>query len=66
MENRIADLEVRLTYQESTLDELNEVIVKQQSQIDVLLIQVEYLRSQLEGQSDQPVEGSDDAPPPHY
>ncbi len=65
METRIADLEVRLTYQESTLEELNAVIVKQQTQIDVLQNQIEHLLTQLHAQND-PVATPTDERPPHY
>jgi len=66
METRIADLEVRLTYQESTLEALNAVIIKQQSQIDVLQSHIEHLRSQLAGQTDPVAASSDEILPPHY
>jgi SlyX protein len=36
MEERFVDLETRLTYQERTIEELNEVVTRQQGQIDVL------------------------------
>lgn len=66
MEPRITDLEVRLTYQELTLEELNEVIVKQQAQIDVLQSQVEHLLAQLQAQNDQIATPTTDERPPHY
>jgi uncharacterized coiled-coil protein SlyX len=33
MNDKIIDLEIRLTYQESTLQELNDVVVKQQNHV---------------------------------
>ena len=65
METRIADLEVRLTYQESTLDELHEVMINQQSQIDVLQRKLDHLLSQIQG-SDEQVASPIGERPPHY
>ncbi len=67
MEDRFVDLETRLTYQERTIEELNEVVTKQQDQIDLLIEKIEAIVSHLrEGIS--PVEGdaADEPPPPHY
>ncbi len=67
MDERFVDLETRLTYQERTLEELNEVVTRQQDQIDLLTEQLAAIVSHLRD-SASPVDGSseDEPPPPHY
>jgi SlyX protein len=66
MSEQITDLEIRLTYQESALQELNDVIVKQQDQIDALIVEVRRLRQQLASGSEFVRPQSEETPPPHY
>lgn len=66
MNDKITDLEIRLTYQESVLQELNDVIVKQQDQIDALIIEIRRLRQQLEAGAEFVRPQSEETPPPHY
>ncbi len=64
-ESRVIDLEIRLTHQEATLEELNTVLVRQQRAMDALALQVVALREQLRAAS-MPAPPSDDTLPPHY
>jgi SlyX protein len=67
MEERFVDLETRLVFQERTIEELNEVVIRQQGQIDVLEEKLEAIVNHIrEGAS--PVQGDarDEPPPPHY
>jgi SlyX protein len=64
-ESRVIDLEIRLTHQEATLQELNAVLIRQQRMIDALALQVSTLREQLHT-ANTPLSPADDAPPPHY
>lgn len=66
MSEQITDLEIRLTYQESALQELNDVIVKQQDQIDALIVEIRRLRQQLESGAEFVRPQSEETPPPHY
>jgi len=66
-ESRITELEIKASYMEDTLEQLNLVIVRQQSQIDLLIREVVELKRQA------PAEGGGAAPrnlrddlPPHY
>ncbi|NOX28023.1 MAG: SlyX family protein [Gammaproteobacteria bacterium] len=66
-ENRFVDIETRIAYQEDTIQQLNDVVTKQQKQID----QLEELSRLLTDryQSLQGVSNSTDAAdekPPHY
>ena len=66
LEQRIADLETRLAFQDDTIQALNDVLVAQQAAIDRLQAQLKILaRRQEDMQSGIRVEG-DEAPPPHY
>ncbi|CDZ93700.1 MULTISPECIES: SlyX family protein [Pseudomonadaceae] len=66
LEQRIADLETRLAFQDDTIQALNDVLVAQQAAIDRLQAQLKILaRRQEDMQSGIGVEG-DEAPPPHY
>jgi len=63
---RLTDLEIKASFTEDAVDQLNQVILRQQRQIDLLLREVAFLRQR----------GSDDDPsaprslrdelPPHY
>lgn len=67
MKERIAELETQLVFQEDMLQTLNEIVTRQQLQIDKLNNAVEALVAQLEQLSDamrRPE--SEEAPPPHY
>ncbi len=64
VENRLVDLEIRVTFQEKTIEELNEVIIDQQNQIDLLARELERVREQLRT---PPTPGPVPDPlPPHY
>jgi len=67
MEERFVDLETRLTYQERTIEELNEVVTRQQDQIDLLTEKIEAIVSHLrDGASPVAGDAADEPPPPHY
>jgi SlyX protein len=65
IEHRLTTLEIKASYTEDTLDQLNAVIVRQQQQIELLLREVAALKAY--GTSDIPAARtlSDDLPP-HY
>ena len=65
MESRLIDLEIRLTHQEATLQDLNAVLIRQQRMMDTLALQVGSLREQLRAANTSPPP-VDDVPPPHY
>jgi SlyX protein len=66
MEQRLTELEIKASFNEDLLDQLEQVIIRQQQQIDLLLRQVGQLQSpemQLEpGAARNPREDL----PPHY
>ena len=67
MEDRLAELETRVTFQDQTIQELNEVVTRQQAQIDRLAKEVAVLRSHLAGLAPSAViPAEEEKPPPHY
>jgi len=67
MEDKMAELEVRLAFQDELLDALNGTVARQQKEIDLLQQQIRLLYQQLKGMQS----GGNDAPsgheiPPHY
>jgi len=62
---RIDALEMRLTYQDETVETLNQTITAQWKQIDALTRQVAELRDQLQ-QAETNAPGPANERPPHY
>ncbi|AVO42940.1 SlyX family protein [Simplicispira suum] len=63
---RLENLEVKLSYMEDLLDELNLVIYRQRDQIDQLAREVVQLRQRSpDGEGSQPRDPRDELPP-HY
>lgn len=66
LEARIMELEVKASYTDDLLEELNMTIYRQQQQIDALLNEVRQLRQQVpEGGQAAPRNLRDELPP-HY
>jgi SlyX protein len=65
-EQRLTALEIKASFQEDALDELNKVVVRQQDQIDLLLRELAALRQQLEEASVAAPRSLRDDLPPHY
>lgn len=66
IDRRLTELEIKASFSEDTLDRLNEVVVRQQAQIDALLRQVAALREQQPADSDSTPRSLRDELPPHY
>jgi SlyX protein len=65
-EARLTELEIKASFAEDTIDRLNEVIVRQQTQIDALLREVAHLRQQGAGTDAPGFTSLRDELPPHY
>lgn len=67
-ENRIEELETRSAYQEDTIQALNDVVAKQQAQLDKLQRSLETLAERLREAmtGDSFDDARDEPPPPHY
>ena len=66
MDERLEHLEVKVSYQEHLVQELNDVIVSQQNQMDALEKSVTQLREYIRGMDGQSHNTEPEAPPPHY
>ena len=67
MENRITELEIRLTHLEDTIDVLNRMVIEQHELIDQLQLQVTILEKKLKAASESNLaHEKDETPPPHY
>ena len=65
LSERIDALEMRLTYQDETIETLNQTITAQWKQIDALTRQIAELRDRLQD-AERQAPGPADEPPPHY
>jgi SlyX protein len=66
LQDRLDDLEVKLAYMEDAHERLNEVVVRQQNQIDLLLREVSNLQQQAAGADLPSLRSLRDDLPPHY
>ena len=66
MESRLNDLEMKISYTEDMVDELNLTVFRQQQQIDQLIRQVTALREQVQNAAPAEQLSLRDELPPHY
>lgn len=66
MESRITELEIKISYTEDLVEELNRLVFRQQEQIDLLFREIRALREQAQNaQPNEPLSLRDELPP-HY
>jgi SlyX protein len=65
-EQRLTDLEIKLSFAEDALDRLNEVVVQQQRQIDLLTRELVELKRQQPADGPPAFRSLRDEIPPHY
>ena len=65
-DERITNLEVKLSFSEDLVEELNQTVYKQQQQIDVFFKEVKALRLQMANNSPGDGNSVRDERPPHY
>jgi SlyX protein len=66
MESRITELEIKISYAEDLVDELNRIVFRQQQQIDTLAREINSLRQQIQSAAPQQTNSMLDELPPHY
>ena len=67
MDERITEVEIRLTHIEDTLDVLNQTIIDQHKLIDQLHLQIAILEKKLKAAATSNIaQESEEIPPPHY
>lgn len=67
LEDRIAELEMKIAFQEQLLDELNQALVQQQFDMDKIQLQLRYLARKLKDMQPSNIASqAEETPPPHY
>ncbi len=66
MDARITELEIKISYAEDMIDELNRVVFRQQQQIDLLVGEIKALREQAQDAAPGERHSLRDELPPHY
>lgn len=66
LEEQIIELQSRVTFQEDTLNELNEALVVQNAQVELVRQQLRALAERYLELKAQGNDTSDEQPPPHY
>ncbi len=64
--DRLNDLEVKFSYQQETIDSLNDIVTKQWDTIENLRRQIERLEGRFQEMADYQGEAGNEPPPPHY
>lgn len=65
-EQRLTDLEIKASFTEDQLDQLDKVVVRQQQQIDLLLREISHLRQLSADHGASAVRNLRDELPPHF
>jgi len=66
MESRITELEIKISFNEDQIEELNKIIYQQQRQIELLAAELRNLREQFNNAQPQERRSLRDEIPPHY
>jgi SlyX protein len=66
MDARLAEIEIKLSFSEDLLEELNRTVARQQQQIAALEQQLHELRLQMQRSLPADSDGSGQEIPPHY
>jgi len=65
-DQRLTDLEMKATYTEDLVEQLDQIIARQQQQIDLLLREVAELRQPPADSAQTPARSLRDHLPPHF
>jgi SlyX protein len=63
---RLTELEIKASFADDLLDQLNQIIVRQQQQIDLLISEISRLRQQIPESDAGSFRSLRDERPPHY
>lgn len=67
LEQRIAELEMKITFQEGIIEELNRALIEQQFAIDKMQLQMRHVANKLKDlQPANIATQAEETPPPHY
>lgn len=67
LELKISDLECQMTFQEQTIDELNDALSQQQLLITNMQVQMKFVVGKMKTMDTSSMaDASEETPPPHY
>ena len=66
MDSRLTELEIKLSFADDAIDELNRIVFRQQQQIDQLIHELRTLRQQMLTSLPEEKRSLRDDIPPHY
>lgn len=66
LDDRLTEIEIKLSYAEDLLDTLNQLVVRQQAQIEQLINEMLVLRQQRPDAAEPVLRNRRDELPPHY
>jgi len=66
IDKRLTELEIKLSFTEDLVDTLNQVVARQQQQIDLLMQEITHLRQQSSDGGAGSFRSLRDELPPHY
>lgn len=67
LEQRIAELEMKSTFQETVIEELNQALIKQQFILDKMQLQLRYVVNKMKDMRPSNIASqAEETPPPHY
>ena len=66
MDSRLTNLEIKISFTEDMVEELNRTVFRQQQQIDLLMLQIKALREQVRTAEPAEQRNLRDEIPPHY
>ncbi len=66
MTDRLTELEIKLSFTEDMVEELNRTVYRQQQQIDALVMELLALRQQMQSAMPGEARSLRDELPPHY
>ncbi|MBC9129808.1 SlyX family protein [Frischella sp. Ac48] len=67
MKNRIEELETKVSFQDITIEELNQIVIQLQSEVTKLKEQLKLLSKKLQATHQSNIASlTEETPPPHY
>lgn len=67
LNNRLAELEMKVTFQEHTIEQLNQALIEQQFMLDKLQTQLRHFAAKLKDMQPSHIASqAEETPPPHY
>lgn len=67
LSTRIAELEMKISFQEQTIEELNQAIIEQQFIIEKMQLQLRHLANKFNDMRPSNIASmAEETPPPHY